>query len=237
NRGFQLQGLVTKDNGFHLTPVPRVPDDGTLTGGYLDIGYNTVNWLYASTNNPNSNVTALGSAPGIPWSRWVDQEANMPPLGSEGPYMSNLVSLSLADEHDLNNQSVRDADVAWFNRATANPAYANTILYTNSYGGQVTDGALIDFTSRAQPDMMSFDNYPFKSQYVSGGTGNPVDYTPLPGYSTITPFYSELRRYRDISKSFGIPYSAYMQTFSSVQDYDATVYRNPSPSELRRNNF
>src|SRR5438874_7914045 len=120
DRGFQLQGLVTKDNGFHLTPVPHVPDDGMMTGGYFDIGYNTVNWLYASTNNPNSNVSALGPAPGLPWGRWVDQEANMPPLGSEGPYMSNLVSLSLADEHDLNNQSIRDADVTWFNHATAN---------------------------------------------------------------------------------------------------------------------
>ena len=234
NRGFQLEGLVTKDNGFHLSPAVN---GGSLTGGYLDIGYNTVNWLYGSTNNPNSNVSALGAAPGIPWSRWVDQEANMPPLGSEGPYMSNLVGLSLADEQDLNNPTVRDAAVTWFNHATANPAYANTLLYTNSFGGQVNDGALIDFTSRAQPDMMSFDAYPFKSQYVAGGTGNPADYTPLPTYATITAFYSELRRYRDISKSFGIPYSAYMQTFSSVQDYDATVYRNPSPSELRLNNF
>jgi hypothetical protein len=231
NRGFQLQGLVTKDNGFHLYPVPHVPDNGTMTGGYLDIGYNTVNWLSAS------NVSALGPAPGIPWARWVNQEADMPPLGDEGAYMSNLVGLALADEQDLNNPTVRDAAVQWFNDVTPNPAYANTLLFTNSFGGQVNDGALIDFTSRAHPDMMSFDAYPFKSQYVSGGTGNPADYTPLPGYATITPFYSELRRYRDISKSFGIPYSAYMQTFSAVQDYDATVYRNPSPSELRLNNF
>ena len=27
-----------------------------------------------------------------------------------------------------------------------------------------------------------------------------------------------------------------MQTFSAVQDYDQTVYRNPSPSELHLNN-
>jgi len=237
DRGFQIQGLVTKDNGFHLQPVPHTPDDGQLTGGYLDVGYNTVNFLYASTNNPNSNVDLLGSAPGIPWARWVDSQANMPPLGSEGGYMSNLVGLSLADEQDLNNPTIRDAAIAWFTNAKANPAYANTLLYTNSYGGQVSDGNLIDFTNRAQPDMMSFDTYPFKSQYVAGGTGNPADYTPLPGWATITPYYSELRRYRDISRAFNIPFSAYMQTFSSVQDYDATVYRNPSPSELRLNNF
>src|SRR5204863_749585 len=88
--GFQLQGLTTKDNGFHLQPVAN---GGSFTGGYYDIGYNTVNWVFASTNNPNSNVTALGAAPGVPWARWVDQEANMPPRGDEGPYMSNLVGL------------------------------------------------------------------------------------------------------------------------------------------------
>src|SRR5437016_14429903 len=123
NRGFQLQGLTTKDNGFHLQPVAN---GGTFTGGYYDIGYNTVNWVFASTNNPNSNVTALGAAPGVPWARWVDQEANMPPLGDEGPYMSNLVGLAMADEQDLNNQAIRDAAVQWFNDSTPNPAYANT---------------------------------------------------------------------------------------------------------------
>lgn len=236
SRGLQMQGLVTKDNGFHLEP--ELLSDSTFTGGYFDIGYNTVNWVFAgSGNSPNSNVTALGAAPGIPWARWVDQESDMPPLGNEAAYMSNLVGLAMADEQDLNNSSIRDAAVAWFNDANANPVYAHTLLYTNSYGGQVADAPLVDFVSRAHPDMMSFDAYPFKSQYVSNGTGNPADYTPLPTWQTMTPFYSELRRYRDISKSFGIPYSAYMQTFSAVQDYDGTVYRNPSPSELHLNNF
>src|SRR5256885_3755866 len=213
NRGFQLQGLTTKDNGFHLQPVAN---GGTFTGGYSDIGYNTVNWVFASTNNPNSNVTALGAAPGVPWARWVDQEADMAPMGDEGPYMSNLVGLAMADEQDLNNQAIRDAAVGWFNRATPNPAYANTLLYTNSFGGQVQDNPLIDFVNRAHPDMMSFDAYPFQSQWVAGGTGNPKDYTPLPAYATTNLFYSELRRYRDISRAFNIPFSAYMQTFSSV---------------------
>jgi hypothetical protein len=234
NRGFQNQGLTTRENGFHLQP--ELLPDSTYTGGYFDIGYNTVNWVFAGSNNPNSNVTALGAAPGLPWARWVDHEANMPPLGDEGPYMSNLVGLAMADEEDLNNPTIRNAAVNWFNNAKANSAYTNTILYTNSYGGQVQDSPLIDFVNRAHPDMMSFDAYPFKSQYVSGGTGIPKDYTPLPTWSTMTPFYAELRRYRDISKSFGIPFSVYMQTFSSVQDYDGTVYRDPSPSELHLNN-
>jgi hypothetical protein len=50
-----------------------------------------------------------------------------------------------------------------------------------------------------------------------------------------SPWESELRRYRQHSINNGIPFGAYMQTFSSVQDYDQTVYRDPSPSELRFN--
>jgi hypothetical protein len=235
NRGFQIQGLTLKENGFHLTPAAN---GATFSGGYYDVGYNTVNWSFSNVSNtPNSNVSALGAAPGAPWARWVDTEANMPPLGDEGPYMSNLVGLSLADEQDLNNPTVRDAAVAWFNHVKPNPAYANTLLYTNSFGGQVQDNNLIDFVNRAHPDMMSFDAYPFKSQYVAGGTGNPKDYAALPAWATITSYYSELRRYRDISRAVNIPFAAYMQTFSSVQDYDATVYRDPSPSEMHLNNF
>lgn len=238
NRGFQLQGVVLKENGFHLTESAHSPDDGTLTGGYLDVGYNTVNWSFSNVNNnPNSNVSALGAAPGLPWARWVDNEADMPAIGDEAPYMSNLVGLSLADEQDLNTQSVRDAAVKWFNDVTPDPAYANTLLYTNSFGGQVADNQLIDFVNRAHPDMMSFDAYPFQAQWVANGTGNAKDYTPLPAYATINLYYSELRRYRDISRAFNIPFSAYMQTFSSVQDYDQHVYRDPSPSELHLNNF
>src|SRR5206468_3015695 len=127
---------------------------------------------------------------------------------------------------NLNDQATRDAAVGWFNRAQANPAYAHTLIYTNSWGGEVADGNLIDFVNRAKPDMMSFDTYPFQSQWVSGGTGVPADYAPLPDWNTITPFYSFLRTYRDISRGAGIPFSAYMQTFSSVQDYNQTVYRD-----------
>ncbi|HEX8524033.1 MAG TPA: beta-galactosidase [Tepidisphaeraceae bacterium] len=236
NRGFQIQAVSVKENGFHLQPGTN--NAGGQTGGYLDAGYNTVNWCYSNVNNaPNSNVSALGAAPGIPWARWVDNQADMPPMGAEAPYMSSLVGLSLADEQDLNNQTIRDAAVQWFTNAKANPAFNNTILYTNSWGGQIADAPLIDFVNRAKPDMMSFDTYPFQSTWVSGGTGNAKDYAARPDWANMTSFYSELRRYRDISKGAGIPFSVYTQTFSSVQDYNQTVYHDPSPSEMRLNNF
>jgi hypothetical protein len=50
-----------------------------------------------------------------------------------------------------------------------------------------------------------------------------------------TSWYTFLRIYRDISRAFNIPFGSYVQTFHAVQDYNNTVYRDPSPSELRLN--
>ena len=55
--------------------------------------------------------------------------------------------------------------VNWFNAIRA--SFPNTILYMNNYGGQVGDAQLGDFITRARPDMLSFDTYPWRSDYVS----------------------------------------------------------------------
>jgi hypothetical protein len=220
-RGIQLQGNVTTDDVFTLST-------------YRDLGYTSVNWLFGAQNKPNSDLKKLGPAPGaIPWARWVADEQSMPHLiPGERPYLKQLIGLSLADERDLRVPKVRDETVKWFESVRDNPAYANTILYTNNYGGQAPDDALSDFVPRAKPDMLFFDVYPFKCQWDESkpehiGATQPAD---------VLPWLSELRRYRQWSINHGIPFGAYMQTFHSVQDYDHTVYRDPSPSELRYNN-
>jgi hypothetical protein len=85
------------------------------------------------------------------------------------------------------------------------------------------DAQLSDFIARAQPDMLFFDGYPWQSDYATG--------TPLGGPPTS--WYSELRRYRAWALTYNIPFGVYRQTFHAVQDYNSTIYRNPSPSELR----
>lgn len=201
NRGFQTQGMVANTDPFHLTT-------------YSNANYTSINGLWTST------PSWMGAAPGFPWSRWVGDENQMPPQGNEGPYLSQLVTLQLADEWNLNDNATRDRAVNWFNGVRAN--WPNTILYANNFGGQVSDAALGDFIARAQPDMLCFDTYPWKSDYVTR--------VPIPGPPT--GWYSDLRRYRQWAWSYGIPLATYMQTFNAVQDYDQTVYRDPSPSEL-----
>src|SRR6184192_2669800 len=83
NQGLQVQGMVTNFDPFHLS---------TYQAAY----YSSVNWVW------DSNTPAQGTAPGaIPWARWVRNPSEMPPLGSEGPYMSKLIALQLGDEANL----------------------------------------------------------------------------------------------------------------------------------------
>jgi hypothetical protein len=203
-QGLQVQGMVSNADPFHLST-------------YQAANYSSVNWIWDST------TTAQGTAPGsIPWSRWVrdhyttDQIPEMPPRGSESGYLSKLYYLQLGDEPNLNDDATRTYYVNWFNSVRA--SYPNTILYTNNYGGQVTDAALGDFITRAKPDMLSFDTYPFQP-----GAG--------PAGGSPTNWYGDLRRYRIFAADADIPLATYRETFH------ASDGRDPSGSEQRLNTF
>ena len=208
-RGLQVQGMVTRDDVFNLDR-------------YRAANYSSINWLW------ESNPALQGPAPGFPWARWVGDETKMPPTPAERPYLPSLVALQLGDEWNLNDAAVRTRAVNWFNAIRTQ--WPNTILYMNNFGGQVNDAALDDFVTRARPDMLSFDTYPFRSDYTTRLPDGPAHGSP-------TTWYSELRRYRVHALNAGVPLAVYRQTFHAVQDYDRTVYRDPSPSEMNLNTF
>jgi hypothetical protein len=214
-RGLQTQGMVTKDDVFHLDT-------------YRNANYSAINWLW------ESNASLHGPAPGYPWARWVGAENQMPEA-AEQPYLSRLVALQLGDEWHLNDTALRNRAVDWFN-AIRNQ-WPNTILYMNNFGGQVNDAALADFVARARPDMLSFDTYPWKSTYIPPGPGETQGHAGAPLGGQPTSWYGDLRRYRVHAYNAGLPFASYRQTFHAVQDYDQTVYRDPSPSELNLNTF
>src|SRR5213594_3176368 len=97
NRGLQIQGMVATYDTFHLAT-------------YSNANYTAVNWLWDSPRSWNSSsMSLLGAAPGFPWGRWVTGETDMPPQSAESPYLTQLVSLQLGDEWNLNDSSVRQA--------------------------------------------------------------------------------------------------------------------------------
>jgi autotransporter-associated beta strand protein/T5SS/PEP-CTERM-associated repeat protein len=216
--GLQVQGLSTNFDPWDLTI-------------YQNANYTAVNWLW------DSNVTLQGSAPGaIPWARVVRPPTNWgditdngeaPPRGSESGYMSKLIALSLGDEPNLNDDALRTNYVNWFNRMS--PLYPNQLLSMNNYGGQVTDGPLADFISRAHPDMISFDTYPYR--YNIANDPNQVRVQPAGG--SPTNWYGDLRRYRQHAYDNNIPLGIYRQTYHSTTE----GVRDTSDSELRLMTF
>ncbi|MGZ5565798.1 MAG: hypothetical protein ACXWKG_02185 [Limisphaerales bacterium] len=207
SKGFQI--LLTR--GLQMQGLSQWADFWTYST-YTNANYSSVNW--GSQSRPES------MAPGMAWSRWATDETQMPPQdlgnGDETPIMPQLFALQLGDEKELNDDTTRNNMVNWFNSVRSN--FPNTILYHNNYGGQVSDPALGDFISRAHPDMLSWDTYPFHAD----GSGNPITGRP---YN----WYGDLWRYRQFGLGYQIPTMIYRQCYHST----AEGVRDPSPSELR----
>jgi len=231
NRGVQIAGLVTPDNYFH-------PD--TFSNAY----YNTVTFNFNSSGNLGPISVFTGPAPGSTWARWIADETNMPGMGvnangvsrtNEIPYLSQLVAAQLGDEWNLNDDATRNRLVTWF--TNVHSSWPNVILYHNNWGGQIADPQLGDFVTRAQPDMMCFDTYPWQSVYdinQPNHTGPPI---PGPGSGLVASWFGFLRQDREYARAVQIPLGVYRQTFHALQDYNSTVYRDPSASELRLDTF
>jgi hypothetical protein len=227
DRGLQVQALCKDDCYVHLDT-------------YSNANYTALNWINESNyinGQPVIHASRpewMGPPPGFPWARWALDPGLMPPLntpyGSEAPYLSQLVSISLSDEPNLYDPAVSNRLVTWFNSAA--PAWPNTILFINNWGGQINDATLSGFIRHAHPDLISFDTYPWKSVYDINAPGHIGAAIPGPP----TPFYGDLRRYRAWASAFNTPFGIYRQTFHAVEEYyPFNVYRDPSPSELRLN--
>lgn len=220
NRGVELQAMVQFNDVFTLST-------------YSNANYTSVNWF-----NPGYQPL-LGPAPGFPWGRWVSGPTDMPPqdannqlgFNAETPCMSQLINLELGDELNLSDGPTLTNEINWFNSVQSN--FPNTILYINNYAGQASDAALGAMIGQGHCDMICFDEYPFLSQYDT----NYPNKIGAPNTWPFTSWFSELWRYRQWGINTGIPFATYMQTFHSVEDYDQRVYRYPSASELRFNNF
>jgi hypothetical protein len=192
DRGLQIQGTVMPFDQFHLD---------TLYGA----NYTSPNFAW------DSNTDWMGAAPGIPWGRWLHYETESDLKPNEQPYKSQLLSLCIGEEQDLNDPTVRQNTIDWFNNNRAK--FPNTLLYVNSWGSQIYNNNLPDFITGGKPDMISFDTYPW---------GTPTGFAQ---------FCTDANKYRKIANAFGIPFSVYLQTFHDYQ------YRDTSASELRLNQF
>lgn len=200
--GLQVLGLVNTGDVFHEST-------------YQAANYTSVLWWQAGSDP--------SAAPDMPWVRSVPDPTQMPDQtpSEQGAYMNKLVALQLGDEQYMDgNPTLFNQTVQWFQQAQSNPAYANTILYLNSWGSELSDATLSNFIATAHPDMMSFDTYPWVQGQDPAG-GSPTDW------------YTWLRRYHVYANAYNIPFGVWRQTYQSTGD----GRRNPSPSEQNLNTF
>ncbi len=206
------------DNGLQLSGVIDQPSEGNPfhLATYQSMNYTTQTWAWVT--DPNQLTMS--------WGRWVSDQNNLPPVGSESSFMSNLRHLNLGtdqgDEANLNDDTVRNQQVAFFNYAQSQPQFSKVLLWSNNFGGQVTDAALGDFISRAHPDMISFDSYPYAPNAQPAG-GSPTNW------------YASLRQFRQWAITTNTALGTYRQTYASPSGSPQT--RTVSQSELNLQTF
>jgi hypothetical protein len=149
----------------------------------------------------------------LPWCKWLSSEEETSLAPEEIPYLDNLVALQLRDEQDLNSDDKLAKAKKWFE--VMRKRFPNVILYTNQYGGLLTDANMARYIETCHPDMLSFDTYPI-----------------LETDDTWRSYFGDLERYRAFSTASNIPFQSWMQTFNGENKY-----RNPSESELRLDIF
>jgi hypothetical protein len=191
-RGLGMHALCFWDHVLH----PK-----TLT----DAGFTGTTWAF------KVNPKQLAELKGLPWCKWV--EDGEPFTAEEKPFLASLVAIQFHDEQNLNDDKTLANAKKWFE--TMKPRFPNAILYTNQYGGLLTDANMQRYIETCHPDMLSFDTYPMWEDSVNWRS-----------------YFGDLQRYRAFSTAANIPFATWMQTF-----HGENKYRDPSESELRLDIF
>src|SRR5262245_56642369 len=130
--GLQIHALGFADDPFDIKTLK----DANFTG---------VNWGWRIKAN------AMGRPPGEAyWNFWAGSEKETALKGDALPYARKLIAFQLRDEQDMNKPDVRAAAAKWFD--TCRRRFPNTILYSNQYGGQVTNENMGKYWEACKPD-------------------------------------------------------------------------------------
>lgn len=210
DRGLQIQAMV-----FFDQPGVKNPD----IDRFKNANFTAINlW---ETQNPKLRSQLPAD---MLWSR--EYIPGKPPtylFPDELPYLPQLMNLQYADEiQDFSPQAVEQIATAF---AYWKTNYPNTLAYTNFGGptGYISGTDLRDFMKITQPDMLSFDIYPYRF-------GMPMQtwYTMMQLYRT-----AALDGYTADGKDSGpLPYAQYVYTALGTSD---TPLLTPSYIRLQQN--
>ena len=173
-------------------------------------------------------MTLMPAPPGLPWGMSNFVANDVSPVFQ--PYAPRLINYQMGDEgaqgDDLANADDRASLKTAMEEFHVN--WPNVITFTNQYGNQYSTETMQTYMREVEPDMLSFDTYPFDGNLAGGSS---------PG------FYIHMQRYRSLGLQGNdgtgtrpIPVGLYTQTFNMVgiPGYPDHVV---SGSEVRLNNF
>lgn len=221
-KGFQLQAtLWHADEAANTTPW--------YWGGWARSNFTTLFLL-----RPSGNCTFgdfITECPPFPriyngdefrWARAIGFGTDTTLSADELPYSDKLVSLQYKDEQTLDAAGIAEAQT-WLSQARIN--YPEVISYVNRGPNGILDTANMQtFMNQAQPDLITYDYYPFQEGVWAGGS-------PTPMYMRLGLCRSLAIAGNDGTGNEPIPYGAYMQGYIDGSG------GWPSESENRLNYF
>ncbi len=240
-RGLQVQALV-----FPSLVLSEVHSPG------VDQAFDPDRWAESNFTTPHiwANRYLPDEMPGAvhpngesstPWSLWVNGHpgdlSSTDPIVDLTPWESTLLAVQFGDEQDVTDPfeeyNLRTAMALW---RTAHP---HVLTYTNQSGFQASFAEMQAYMLEVEPDILSFDRYPFDHNIGS---------TPYFYYAHRSFFYRDAEIYRklglagiDGTGNKPIPTSLYTQTYNPVDPVDPEnppiTSENVSESEIRLNQF
>lgn len=145
------------------------------------------------------------SAPGQQWGRWVIDSS--PVQLSEMNFLPGLASLQYGDEQDISDPAVL-SDIST-HLQSMRQSFPDTLSFANLQASVWDNAAIRNYMVAAQPDMLMFDRYVFRSSTTFPVVGG-----------TPTGLYQTMQQYRllglggiDGTGNRPIPVGQYAQTF------------------------
>ena len=235
--GFQLHGLV-RPVGFsdlgvwersNLTGVNSVHYHPSFMEEYVQP--NGLNWSFWTWGDPVSGETTRAVPTAEPTRMEVKEE-----------HKENLVAIQYRDEQSLDDEDYFAKTKDWLDKARE--GYPNALRYVNQWGTETSIEGMRRYIEEAEPDMLSFGNYPYRVESVEGK----AFMIPRNGSLTeITRYIKWMMRHRNLALEAEIPYALWLQAFKSGGDASQWQYmdqgsrswkwRFPSESELRLEQF